>query len=56
MVIYEIEQDSINFDQILLTELTLLRRYAKQVELQGGRRFGSDALPDRTRQISHQQT
>ena len=33
LVLYEIEQDSINFDQILLTELTLLRRYAKQVEL-----------------------
>uniref|UniRef100_UPI000FB8D2DA TolC family protein n=1 Tax=Okeania hirsuta TaxID=1458930 RepID=UPI000FB8D2DA len=33
LVMYEIEQDSINFDQILLTELTLLRRYAKQVEL-----------------------
>lgn len=33
LTLYEIEQDSINFDQILLTELTLLRRYAKQVEL-----------------------
>ncbi|MEM6800861.1 MAG: TolC family protein [Bacteroidota bacterium] len=33
LVLYEIEQDSINFDQGLLTELTLLRRYAKQVEL-----------------------
>lgn len=33
LVQYEIEQDSINFDQALLTELTLLRRYAKQVSL-----------------------
>ena len=33
LVQYEIEQDSINFDQVLLTELTLLRRYAKQVSL-----------------------
>ncbi|MEL7339661.1 MAG: TolC family protein, partial [Bacteroidota bacterium] len=33
LVQYEIKQDSINLEQVLLTELTLLRRYADQVAL-----------------------